>query len=152
VTTTFTLDKTLHVEAPASALWAYVTDWSRHEEWIPLSRTETVGGDARGVGGKIRGWSGIGPIGFWDPMTITAWEERTDGSGQVSVVHTGRIVRGDAEITVSVVSGATSSLRWVEHLRFGRAGTLGWRLGATAVDRALDRALHRLVARVEAGG
>ena len=145
-----TVDKTLTVEAPAANLWAYVTDWKKHEEWIPLTRTETLGGEARAVGGRFRAWSGIGPIGFWDPMTVTRWEEQEDGSGFCAVVHTGRVVKGDAEITVTALSGGRSTLRWVEHFQFGRVGSLGWRLGSRIVDRALHRALGRMVALVEA--
>jgi hypothetical protein len=152
VTTTFTVDKTLHVEAAAADLWAYVTDWAKHEEWIPLTRTETIGGDARGVGGKFKAWSGIGPMGFWDPMTVTSWQEHEDGSGHCAVVHTGRIVKGDAEITVDAVSTSRSTLRWVEHFHLGWGGALVWRLSARLLDRALDGALHKLVAKVEGSG
>jgi uncharacterized protein YndB with AHSA1/START domain len=150
MTTTVTVDKLRHVNAPAAELWAYVTDWTRHAEWIPLTRTETIGGDARAVGGKFRAWSGIGPLGFWDPMTVTTWREGPDGSGFAGIVHTGRIVKGDAEITVEALPDGRSTLRWVEHFHFGPVGLFAWRLTARLLDSALDRALRRLVAKVEA--
>lgn len=152
MTSTVTVDKTLRVKAPARDVWAYVTDWGRHSEWIPLSRTEAVGGEAHAVGGKLRAWSGVGPIGFWDPMTVTRWEEQPDGSGFFAVVHTGRLVKGDAEVTVTGEGNDESSLRWVEHFQLGRAGSLGWRIGGRLLDWALERALARLGANVEAGG
>lgn len=146
---TVTVDTTLPVAAPAADLWAHVTDWSRHSEWIPLTRTETLGGEARGVGGRFRAWSGVGPIGFWDPMTVTRWEPQPDGSGFCAVVHTGRIVRGDAEITVTAAGDRRSTLQWVEHFQLGPAGSLGWRIGSPFLERAVGRALAKLVANVE---
>jgi hypothetical protein len=62
------------INAPAAAVWAYVTDWPRQAEWIPLTRVEAVDG-ARSVGGRLRAWTGVGPVGFWDTMTISVWEE-----------------------------------------------------------------------------
>ncbi len=152
MTTRVTVQKTLPVAAPAQRLWDYVTDWPRHAEWIPLTRTETIGGQARGVGGRFRARSGIGPLGFWDPMTVTRWEEHEDGSGFVGVVHTGRLVKGDAEITVTALGADRSELGWVEHFLLGRPGALGWRLASGFLDKTLDRALATLVANVEGRG
>jgi hypothetical protein len=143
------VEQRVEVGAPAAKLWSYITDWSRHGEWIPLTRVETVGGSARGVGGRIRAWSGIGPIGFWDPLTVTEWHEDAEGGGRAALVHTGRLVRGDAEITVTATGPEQSTLRWVEHFDLGRPGALGWRLGGRPMEQALGRALKRMAAIVE---
>lgn len=149
MTTRVTLERTAAVHAPARLLWDYVTDWSRHGEWIPLTRVDCVVGGARAVGGTFRAWSGIGPIGFWDPMTVVDWQEHEDGSGHVAVVHSGRVVRGNAEITVTAVGPDRSELRWVERLLLGRAAALGWRLGSGLVNKGIERALRRMAAIVE---
>ncbi|HSE08077.1 MAG TPA: SRPBCC family protein, partial [Nocardioidaceae bacterium] len=62
------------VGASADLVWEYITDWPRQGEWIPLTRVERVDA-ADGVGGRFRAWTGIGPVGFWDTITITAWEK-----------------------------------------------------------------------------
>jgi hypothetical protein len=144
-----TIDKTVEVAAPAADLWAYVTDWPRHGEWVPLTKVETVGGAAREVGGRLRAWSGLGPIGFWDPLTVTAWEENDDGGGRCAFVHTGRVVRGDAELTVTALGPRRSSLRWLEQLEFGRLSRLAWRVGGPVIEKGLEHALRRLARIVE---
>ena len=150
--TRVSLAHTLDVAAPAADLWAYITDWPRHGEWIPLTKVETVGGGARGVGGKIRAWSGLGPLGFWDPITITAWDEQPDGSGHCAFVHTGRFVKGDAEIMVSSLPGDRSRLEWFEWFDLGLPGRLAWRVAGAAMERTLARALQKMAAIVEARG
>lgn len=135
------------VAAPADAVWDYVTDWSRQAEWIPFTRVETVpGGDARGVGGRIRAWTGIGPVGFWDPMTITAWETAADGSARCEVLHTGRVVRGEAEFAVHARDATSSTFVWWERLDLpgGALGALLWRVGGGVARLAVGRALRRL--------
>ena len=144
-----TVDKRVDVAAPAAMLWTYVTDWPRHGEWIPFTKVETVGGPAKSVGGRLRAWSGVGPVGFWDPLTVTAWEERSDGSGRCSFVHTGRVVQGVAELTVTSHGPSRSSLRWWEELEFGVVRRQAWRVGGPLLERGLERAMARLARIVE---
>ncbi len=135
------VEKSFTVDVPAAAAWSYVTDWSRHHEWVPFTRAEGVGGEGRGVGGKLRAWSGVGPIGFWDTMTITRWDERPDGSGALAVVHTGRVVRGDAEVEVIAEGPSRSTVRWVEELRLPRVAGLLIRPLLTLTLRRLEAKL-----------
>lgn len=146
------------VAAPARVVWSYVTDWPRQGEWIPLTRVEVVG-DPRlrhTVGGRIRAWTGLGPVGFWDPMTITAWEEQPDGSARCEVLHTGAVVRGDAEFAVHADGADACRFVWWERLDIpgGPVGALLWRLGGWAARRGVGLALRRMAARAEwlAGG
>ncbi|HET7691006.1 MAG TPA: SRPBCC family protein [Nocardioidaceae bacterium] len=145
------VDQTLDVGVDAKVLWDFITDWKRHGDWIPLTRVDLVGGPAREVGGVFRTRSGVGPLGFWDPLRVTAWDEWPDGGGTCTLVHTGKVVRGDAEITVTPLGEGRSRLRWVEHFEFGRPGRLAWRVGGRLVDRGLGRLLRRAAAIVEAG-
>ncbi len=66
------------LDVPADTAWDYVTDWPRQGEWVPHTRVEHVdpAHPAVGVGGRLRAWSGLGPVGFWDTMTITSWERQ----------------------------------------------------------------------------
>ena len=98
------IERTVDVAAPAGEVWDYVTDWPRQQEWIPQTHVENVD-EARGLGGRFRAWSGIGRVGFWDPMTITAWTRSADGGGTCEVLHRGRVVKGEGEFAV-VARGA----------------------------------------------
>lgn len=147
----------VRVEAPAQVVWDYVTDWPRQGEWIPFTRVELVGdGAARGVGGRIRAWTGIGPVGFWDPMTVTSWEEEADGSARCEVLHRGAVVRGDGEFAVSPRGTDACMFVWWERLTLplGPFGALLWRLGGWTMQRGVAEALRRLARRAEwlAGG
>jgi hypothetical protein len=139
------LERHVDVEAPAEELWDYVTDWPRQSEWVPLTRVEKVDA-ADGLGGRFRAWTGIGPVGFWDPMTITAWERTPGGGGRCEVLHRGRVVRGEGEFTVVAVGPGSSRLVWAEVLVVpaGAAGALAWRAARPVVERALDRALRTM--------
>jgi hypothetical protein len=116
---------------------------------VPLTRVDTLDGDARRPGGRFRTWTGIGPVGFWDPLTVTAWEERPDGSGRCRLRHTGRVVKGEAEITVEAVGDGLSRVTWTEWVDLGRAGALGWRVGAPLVRLGLRRVLATMASSLE---
>ena len=146
------------IDAPASVVWDYVTDWPRQGEWIPLTRVE-VAADPAGrepgsdrVGGRVRAWTGLGRIGFWDPMTITAWEVADDGRARCEVLHTGRVVRGEGEFTVRPDGPERCTFVWSERLEVpgGPVGALVWRSTGWALRLGVAAALRRLARRVEA--
>jgi hypothetical protein len=142
------------IAAPAGLVWDYVTDWARQGEWIPLTRVEAVdeaGREVR-VGGRVRARTGVGPVGFWDPMTITAVEHGQDGSGRCEVLHTGGLVRGEGEFAVEGTVAGTCRFVWWERLALplGPLGALGWLLTGWAARRGIDQALGRCALRAEA--
>lgn len=141
----------LPVAAPAREVWTYLTDWPRQGEWIPLTRVETVD-PTRGPGGRLRAWTGVGPVGFWDTMTITAWSEDEDGSGRCEVLHTGRVVRGEGEFMVTATAAGCTVVWWERlDLPFGPLGVLAWRLLGWGFRRGVRDALRRMAAIAEAG-
>ncbi len=148
------LRREVEVAVPAETLWDYVTDWPRQGEWIPQTRVERfVAHDpAHAVGGRIRAWSGVGPLGFWDHMTITGWSTAPDGSGWCEVLHTGAVVKGEGEFAVEATGPASSRFVWKEMavLPLGRVGGWGWLLVRPVVERLIDRGLSGLRDRVEA--
>lgn len=143
----------IDVAVPAGVLWSYVTDWPRQGEWVPHTRVERVDPDdpATAVGGRIRAWSGLGPVGFWDLMTVTSWEESSDGGGRCEVLHTGAVVRGEGEFAVVATGPATSRFLWSEMavVPLGRIGALGWRVARPVVERLIDRGLRTMRDKVE---
>ena len=142
------------LDVPADVAWDYVTDWPRQGEWVPHTRVEHVdpADPAVGLGGRLRAWTGLGPVGFWDPMTITSWERRTDGGGRCEVLHTGKVVRGEGEFEVTADGAGRSRFLWSERavVPFGALGSWGFRLLRPGLERVLDRGLATLKERVEA--
>ena len=144
------LQREVDVEAPARAVWDYVTDWPRQAEWVPLTRVERVDA-AADVGGRLRAWTGLGPLGFWDPMTITAWERSGDGGGRCEVLHLGTVVKGEGEFVVLARGQQASRFVWAEvvDVPLGGVGAAGWRVARAVAERLLDRALDRMRRLVE---
>jgi Polyketide cyclase / dehydrase and lipid transport len=128
-------------------LWDLLVDWPRQREWIPLTRVRTTAGDGRGVGGRIEAWTGVGRVGFLDPMVITRW----DPPWSCEVLHTGPTVRGEGGFEVRP-DGVGARVVWWESLEvpWGSVGAVGWRLTAPGWRIALERALDRLRALAEA--
>lgn len=138
---------------PAEVAWDYVTDWPRQGEWVPHTRVEHVDDDepAVGVGGRLRAWSGIGPVGFWDTMTITSWERHPDGGGRCEVLHTGKVVRGEGVFEIVADGEERSRFLWSEMavVPLGAVGAWGFRVVRPVVERLIDQGLATLRERVE---
>ncbi|WP_313404045.1 SRPBCC family protein [Aeromicrobium sp.] len=83
-----------------SAAFDTVTDWRRHR--VPFTRIVVTpnGFTAR---------TGFGPLGFDDPMEVTLW----DPPRRVVLRKLGRVVRGDATITVTQTPSG-SAVTWDE--------------------------------------
>jgi Polyketide cyclase / dehydrase and lipid transport len=138
---------------PADVAWDYVTDWPRQGEWVPHTRVEHVDAadPAVGVGGRLRAWTGVGRVGFWDSMTITSWERRADGGGRCEVLHTGTVVRGEGEFEVVADGDGRSRFLWSELavVPFGVLGGWGFRVLRPGLERLIDGGLATLKERVE---
>src|SRR5690606_11225124 len=98
------------VGVAAGELWEFLIDWQRQGDWIPLTRVRTVAGAGRGAGGRIEAWTGVGPLGFRDPMVIERWEPPR----RCVIRHTGRWIRGEAGFEVTPIDAGTSRVTWWE--------------------------------------
>jgi hypothetical protein len=95
------------VRADRERVWRLATDWARQREWIWAT---TVDG-GQGVGAKVTGWTGLGPIGFTDPMVITEWFPPR----RCTVEHQGKVVRGTGVFEVLPrVRDGEAEFRWTE--------------------------------------
>ena len=137
---------TQEVAAPAERTWEALTDWAAHDRWMLLTRAE--GG--RGQGETIRAFTGVGPVGFLDTMTITVWEPPR----RAVVRHTGRVVRGAGAFEVESLGPDRSRVVWSEWvlLPFGALGAAGWLVARPVLRRFVQVSLRRLARRVESGG
>ncbi|MEV1003182.1 SRPBCC family protein [Nonomuraea sp. NPDC050202] len=129
----------VHVPAPPEQVFAVMTDWPRHQEWMLLTTARRVGEDG------LEAYTGVQPFGILDTMTITHWEP----PALVRVTHTGRVVRGRGAFSVRPERGG-SRVIWAEELElpFGALGRAAWPLArpfAVALARHCLRRLARLV-------
>lgn len=131
------------VRAPAGQVWDALTDWEAHDRWMLLTRAE--GGHA--VGDTIAAFTGVGPVGILDTMTITVWEPPT-----LAVVrHTGRVVRGSGSFEVQPLGERCSRVVWSEwvDLPFGLLGRVCWPVARPVVRAGVGASLRRLARYVE---
>ena len=124
--------------APAERAFAVLTDWPRHDEWMPF--TTARGG--HGVGAGLEGWTGVGPVGFRDTMVITEWRP----GRWVRVRHTGGVVRGEAFFETAPLPGGGSRIRWAEaiDLPLGPLGRIGWLAAGPVIGAFMRQGLRRL--------
>ena len=144
----------VEVEAPAEVVWLAVTDWERQSEWMLGTRVEvTSPGDGRRLGATLRAVTGVGPLGFADPMEIVEWTVPTgEGPHRCVVRHAGRVVRGDGVFEVVPLGPARSRLVWSELLDIplGALGRVGWLLAQPVAGAGVLLSLRRFARFCEA--
>jgi carbon monoxide dehydrogenase subunit G len=118
------LSATVDVDASPEHIWGLLTDWSRQGEWIPVTDVTVAGGPSAGLGTRLSGRTGVGPLGFTDPMEVDVWEP----PWRLEVAHLGRLVTGRGVFLVEDAGDGWSRLTWQE------------RLDSTGVRRLVDRA------------
>ena len=130
-------------------------DWPAHGRWVPLTTVRVTSDSPGGVGATFVGRTGIGPLGFDDPMTISRWQPPADGQeGRCTVRKTGRVVRGAADVTVRPLGPQRCTVEWTETADVVglRRLPLAGRVTALVGTLAFRRVLARMAAEVEPGG
>jgi hypothetical protein len=140
------------IDAPPKRVWDYVFDWPRQGQWIPATRVSVAEGDGRRpdgqeLGAHIEAWTGVGPIGFLDTMTVTRW----DVPRACDVEHTGRVIRGVGVFNIVELAGNGSRFEWREDLDLplGWPGYIGYRALRPALLAGVNRALRTLKRQLE---
>ncbi|WP_149182852.1 SRPBCC family protein [Streptomyces sp. TRM49041] len=104
----------------AAETWRRVTDWPAHGAGVPLTRVTVLTPGPPGSGTRFTARTGIGRLGFDDPMTVVRWEPPGAGHGSAGVCRLekyGRVVRGWAEIRVYGDGTGAARVTWAEELR-----------------------------------
>lgn len=127
----------VHVPAPPERVFALITDWDRHGEWMIMTRARQADEHT------IEAYTGLWPLGFLDTMTITCRRPPS----LVRVAHTGRLVRGEGAFRVRAQDGG-SRVIWAERLELplGVLGQAAWPLARPVTLAVLRHCLRRLAA------
>ncbi|MFY9325335.1 MAG: SRPBCC family protein, partial [Candidatus Nanopelagicales bacterium] len=99
------------------------------------------------VGGEFAAFTGIGKLGFIDPMQITKWNPPQE----VSVAHLGKLVRGTGEMKVEKISENESDFIWSESLELplGIIGFVGYKIIEPFFKIAIQKSLKKFALIVE---
>ena len=138
--------------ASPATVWDVLTDFAGHEEWIPLTTMRVDDGSPR-IGWGWAGVSGVGPLRFADSMVLTRWELPVGAvGGRFSMVKTGRVLDGWADVRVDPAPGGTV-VSWSEDISLRprplRRATqplvdrVAGAMFARALDAMLDEAVRR---------
>ena len=142
-----TLPVPVEVDAPADAVWAYVTDWERQGEWMLGTRVRVTGGDGRGVGTTLRAITGVGPLGVVDTMEVTEFTPPAgDAPGRAAVRHTGRVIRGEGAFEVVPLAPGRCRFTFTEFVDVpgGPLAPLAWRVAGPVVRLGFVASLRRM--------
>lgn len=139
------VDFSLQVQVPASAtaVWAALTAWETHGEWIPMTRVRILSGDG-GLGTRFVARTGIGPLALDDVMVVTSFDVAARAA---SVEKVGRLT-GSADFRISEDRPGASLVHWSEAVRVpglprflapivARVGALAFRVSLQRLGRRL---------------
>lgn len=125
---------------PAAEAWRRVTAWERHGDTVPLTSVRVRTDPPTRTGTLFVARTGLGPLGFDDPMEVVRWTPPAAGrAGVCELEKRGSLVRGRASIDVRP-TGAGSHVIWVEELSV--------RLLPSGADPLLARVGRRVFGRV----
>jgi hypothetical protein len=107
------------VRAPASRVWAELVDWRKHGDWAPLTSVRVTTDRADGIGAGFVARTGVGPLGFDDPMTVVRWQPPGgdgpgDAPGRCDVEKHGRVIHGKAWFEVVPLPDGRARVLWHE--------------------------------------
>ncbi len=125
--------------------WARLTDWPQHARHVPLTAIKVTTARRDGIGTVFVARTGIGRLGFDDPMEITAWQAPgAGGTGRCRLVKRGRVVTGWAQLSVEpTATGARAT--WQEDIRVTGLPKLADSATALTSRLLFGRVLRRLL-------
>ncbi|MGR8012110.1 SRPBCC family protein [Streptomyces hypolithicus] len=101
---------------PADEAWRRLTVWEHHAAQVPLTRITVTTPAPTAPGTVFVARTGLGPLGFDDPMEVVAWDPPVaGGAGHCRLEKRGAVVLGWAEIDVRP-QPAGSLVVWTEDL------------------------------------
>ncbi|MBT2524465.1 SRPBCC family protein [Streptomyces sp. ISL-99] len=115
----------------ADEAWRRLTVWEHHAAQAPLTRITVTTPPPTATGTVLVARTGIGRVGFADPMEVVAWDPPVaGGAGHCRLEKRGGVVLGWAEIGVRPAPGGALVV-WTEDLRL------------RGLPRAFDKVIER---------
>jgi Polyketide cyclase / dehydrase and lipid transport len=126
---------------PPEDAWARLVDWPRHGRYVPLTTIEVTTPPPAGVGTVFTAHTGVGRLGFDDPMEIVAW----DPPHFCRIEKRGRVMLGWAELSVEAQADG-SRVTWREQARPARLPRFADRASTASGRLLFGRVVRRLLA------
>jgi hypothetical protein len=110
------LEASAEIDAPITAVWDVLIDWTGQSRWIPLTTVRVTSGRKDGLGTRVEALSGVWlgriPLGLLDRFIVTGWSPPVTDTAELEVLHLGpyftgegafRLVGHDGKTTVSCI-------------------------------------------------
>ena len=94
----------LKIDAPIQKVWDSLAQWEKQGEWMLQTKVWVTSEITEGVGTSINAFTGIGPLGVLDSMTVTAWQP----PHTCDVLHTGKIIKGTGRFHLRELNAQTT--------------------------------------------
>lgn len=137
-----------YVFAPATVVWAVLTDWERQPDWmVDAQEVEVLSERREGVGVRVRCPTRLLGVTVQDVLEVTDWRE----AQRLRVRHVGSLIQGEAAFELRSTHMGTR-LTWWEEINppLGLVGELAATvLVRPLVARLFGRSLDRLKRRCE---
>ncbi|MEU1125933.1 SRPBCC family protein [Streptomyces sp. NPDC005899] len=129
----------------AAEAWRRVTYWERHAGAVPLTSVTVRTAPPTRTGTVFVARTGVGPLGFDDPMEVVRWSPPVAGrAGLCELEKRGSVVVGRASLDVRP-TGSGSHVIWVEEVRVRLLPRWGDPLLTAVGRRVFGRALDTLL-------
>lgn len=143
---------TIRLESPLPApeAWERILDVHAHGEVVPFT---TMRGDAMYAaelvpGSRFVARTGLGPLGFDDPMVVDEVSPPADDEpGVARIRKEGGVIRGWIELTVTPRSHGGSLVEWVQQISVRGVPRAAGPVTAAVARAAYGQALRRLLDR-----
>ncbi|MFE7960745.1 SRPBCC family protein [Streptomyces sp. NPDC057413] len=140
----FRLERTVPLSQPEA--WRRITHWPGHGAVVPLTRVRALTPPPTREGTVIVARTGIGPLGFDDPMEVTLWRPPTEEEpGRCRLEKRGRVVLGWAELETRPGPGGRTKVVWHEEIGVRHLPRAAGPLLAASARTVFGRALNSLL-------
>jgi hypothetical protein len=138
---------TQRVKAPQEKVFDEIVNWPKQGEWMLGTKVWVTKNNGEGVGGEFAAFTGVGKLGFLDPMRITEWNR----PHSVSVIHLGKVVKGTGAMQVKKISENESEFIWSESIYppLGFFGYVGYKIIEPFFKIAIQKSLKKFAQIVE---
>jgi hypothetical protein len=149
------LEVSADINAPISAVWDVLVDWTGQSRWIPLTTVRVTTDRQAGLGVRAEALSGVRlgqvPFGLLDRFIVTGWSAPAGGTAELEILHLGPYFTGEGVFRLNGHDGKTTvSCTEVFSLPGGRLVEWLARLALPALRAGFASSLRTLAGIAEA--
>lgn len=149
------LEVSADIDAPMSAVWDVLVDWTDQSRWIPLTTVRVTTDRQAGLGVRAEALSGVWlgriPFGLLDRFIVTGWSAPAGDTAELEILHLGPYFTGEGVFRLTGHDGKTTvSCTEVFSLPGGRLAEWLARLALPALRAGFASSLRTLAGIAEA--